>query len=252
MASGGLGTWAYLQYELAKHCDKDEHRMILLHSARDFCIQVLKEKDGNDVNDNIIMTTESMSILPNVDIGAHLMLVAVYNELNEPYDGRGHLRVLLRKWKEANASDNGTNSNNNNRRNNLWYGRAGALQGIFFLRRELHSPIGAMDLAIDIAKELLEYLSGTEDAVADESIDDGMTIGRIGILYTLLGMEEEEWKILESSFPGCQKNVQSTIETNYLFLSPFQETNESDACDVSWASIIMIATILHPQVSICF
>ncbi|CAJ1934762.1 unnamed protein product [Cylindrotheca closterium] len=228
LATGSLGTFAYLQYELSKHCTNEEHRLRLLTSARDFCHEVLNtESDIKAENDEECdnETPGSMSILTNTEIGAHLLLTVVYNEMDQVYRGRDHLRMLLRIWKQANGGCH-LESNDNSKRNNLWYGRAGALQGIFFLRRELYSPTGARDLAIDIAKELLVQLS------ANSSIDgdDGMILGRIGILYTLLGMEEEEWNRLETEIPGCRQTVQGIIEANYIV------SVITDGCDPSWAT----------------
>jgi hypothetical protein len=203
LASGGLGSWAYLQYELSKHCEDASQQLLFLQSARDACLESLKRSTP----------TETMhatpSILTNSNLGARALLTVIYNQLSQPYDGRDHLRVLLDALeKNSEDSDNCT----------LWNGQAGALQGIFFLRRELASPKGASELAIRIAIKAIK--------LADKTEKGGMKHGKLGMLYTLLGLEEDEWKAVEAEIPGAKEQLKTIVDKHCI------SSNES--LDASW------------------
>jgi hypothetical protein len=201
IVGGGIGSWAYIQYEASKNVLFDEVSMI---SARDAALQALNHSEMFSSN-----SEQSISILTNSKLGAHALLAVSNNQLNQSFKGRLHLRILLKIWRETSIANP-----------DLWSGKAGALQGIFFLRRELASPEGATDLVISMAAGLLEALN------KPISGREGMKHGRIGILYTLLGLHQDEWKILEKEVPNAKQSINDIVSSNYL-----QSISSSD---ISW------------------
>eukprot|EP00980_Cylindrotheca_fusiformis_P020513 scaffold7572_cov118-Cylindrotheca_fusiformis.AAC.2 len=252
IASGNLlGIWAYLQYELSKHYSNDDNdddnnvdnnnetrrrlrqkqQIALLHSARDACLIVLQQQQQQAKEETTIdrennNNNNNPSIFTNPIIGAYTLLTVIYNELRQPYDGRDYLRLVLAEWRKICLGDGCPNMS-------LWNGQAGALQGIFFLRRELSSPMGGSELVIQImVKQLLLLLRRTNNNKM-MAVDNGMKYGWTGIYYTFLGIQDEEWDAIEIQVPNAKRDLHAMLVQDYV-ANDDDENGNDDWNDSSW------------------
>ena len=117
-------------------------------------------------------------------------------------------------------------------------GRAGALQALYWLRKEFDDADLAQDLVVDLAVKILDEGLSTastmnfhcrkflEEGHYDESevlfwvLDSqgahkaylGASRGVVGILHTLLGLSNQDWELLEEQIPNAKRHVRNTID----------------------------------------
>jgi hypothetical protein len=112
------------------------------------------------------------------------------------------------------------------------YGRAGALQTIFFLRKELGEPALRTDVVVALAKQILSegrrYATKHHDTVQlpllwkwHDSKYLGAAHGVVGILHVLLSLREQEWAAVNEHGQDYRAHVRETIRklSNYCWPS---------------------------------
>jgi len=136
-------------------------------------------------------------------------------------------------------------------------GRAGALQAIWWLRKEFGDDCLGRELAVSLAVRILEeglstaasmgfhnYQDSHDSLVEDHSFNGGSEIlfwvcdshgsykaylgaarGVVGILQTLLGLTHEDWEWVEQRISNARRYLRNTID---VFLSTTREGIASD------------------------
>jgi hypothetical protein len=246
LTTGGLGPWAYLQLELSRQPLYKKDRLVYLLAARDACLEALQTCQPQQ---------ESVSLLTNEWVGAKCVLAAVYYQLgdaNADTDADVDAQYTIASQQQARdvvewltqacaclAADEC----------DVLYGRAGALQAIYFLRQELKEETIGHEFVLETVKAMIlqglktsnsqqqqqqqQQLSdatktnnGSKKQLATTTICPSMLLWRfrgtpflgtahgvVGILHTLLGLTREEWTWLDNELPRVKEVVQQAIDS---------------------------------------
>ena len=221
--TGRLGVACYLPLLIAEQLPERE-AVEYLEDAKQSAIHALQETP-KDFSGGGSTTTKKfrVTLLEGAWVGAKAMLAVICDRLSQTSEAQAHASELLQTLDEA--VDRLPPSDCD-----ILYGRAGALQVIWFLRVHLRESRHnfqeqSKPLVIKWAKEIL--LEGMERSLKtrgrqQQREEDGAAIslplvwewkgkaylgaahGIVGILHSLLGLAEDEWSELEDAFGKAQ------------------------------------------------
>jgi lantibiotic modifying enzyme len=155
-------------------------------------------------------------------------LAAIEYQLGEPKKAQGHAQEVVQRLSRECSSTSFPPGDCE-----VLYGRAGALQAIFYLRTELQDLSLGQDFCIATAKHILRQglreAQQQQDAGGGslpllwrwhEKVYLGAAHGIVGILQTLLYLQTEEWQAIEREIPNIKRTIESTIDalTRYCCL----------------------------------
>lgn len=203
---GALGPRAYLRLRMAQHLqsfghqqlEKMEHEVILelqqeALKVTQKAVQIETEQYSRQ------RRTPRVSLLESSYVGSKALLAALYQHVGEFQKAQQEALELLNFLSKSQAVMEGTECE-------VLYGRAGAMQAILFLRRELHQEtLGSAELVV-LAKDII--LQGLR--IANENNKNttslpllwqwhdktylGAAHGIVGILHTLLCLSPSEFQ----------------------------------------------------------
>jgi hypothetical protein len=265
--TGGLGSWAYLQFQLSLETQNEQERWTLLQSAKDAALETLKTTKSNKA-----ACLSSISIFTNECIGARAMLAVIHNALgSNETTNRQQVQQYTNLVLEELAASSSTRPAEECE---LLYGRAGGMQAIFFLRHALgNQSIGiseCLEMAIAILKEgkrnSQQYKKSHGHAPPLVWKWRGTTFlgaahGTVGILMSLLGLSDLEMDFLEQEVPNAKGMIRRTIDSLEGFCYPsgnLQVTMDGNAGadrQVQWAhgapGYVLLLVRAHQVYSSC-
>eukprot|EP00980_Cylindrotheca_fusiformis_P020514 scaffold7572_cov118-Cylindrotheca_fusiformis.AAC.3 len=243
--SGILGSQAFLQYSTWKTrrksqreetSDDVEELLLLAKASTKACLERLSSSESTS-------RSKSLSIWTNPTYGTRALLTVIYHQLQlgeACYQQLDHVEIFLEQIiADFDFHEDSIGSYN------VLTGLAGALQGVFFLRRELQRPDWAKKDVVRIAIQLLKQgqrlssASETEiplywgDPTSSE-IDWNISTGGPGILQTLLGLEMNEWNAIEKKIPNA---LESLLERSIQQLPSYGKMEYYSAADPNTAAI---------------
>ncbi|KAL3939466.1 MAG: hypothetical protein SGBAC_005814 [Bacillariaceae sp.] len=178
------------------------------------------------------------------------------------------------------------------RSNTVLSGRAGALQAIFWIRRQLEDPYWSQEAVIELTKQIVqggilpinsEVTITTEDTTHStgpespstasglpgrqsyrhgnfrppklpkiEHPREGAMMGQIGILHTLLNLTEKEWNMVEKQLPGSKQIVQTKLDSMTVPLLKAKHPKDPPLPCINWAHGATSLALLHIRASQVF
>lgn len=240
LLSGGLGVGVYLRIKLSETNTSFECSKEYLKSALEILwIRLRKESESSiDGDDNNI--SSHMSLLSNSFLGSRCLLVSLLSRLGQREEAYEVATSVLGKLSEL--YEKGT-SKDCDRDCSILFGLGGALQVIWFLRKELRDKTLGRDLALTLSYTIfLEGLQHQRDDGNDIESDNvtlrwkwngwpylGAATGSVGVLYALLGHTEDEWQELGDCLPDAKSFVKKTIENlaNHRYEAPLDSDSFS-------------------------
>ncbi|KAG7339083.1 lanthionine synthetase C-like protein [Nitzschia inconspicua] len=197
LLNGGIGISVYLRIKLSEletdPSKSEEHlKTALKHAQR--AVDDSMFDDGGGLH---------LSFISNDALGAQCLLVSIFRRLGKIDDAQNVARTVLKMLEDLLASDEKHDCS-------VLFGLAGALQAIWFLRNELSDMSFGSDLALTVSSAIL--LNGLEhsEKIRTSSLLMwewhgrsflGAGTGVVGILYSILGHNEEEWDSLNEYLP---------------------------------------------------
>ena len=216
--TGGLGPHVYLRLKLAQRIpandtdyNSSQERKALLVKAKHAADYALQQSASSSFR---------VSLLEGKWVGAKCLLAAIEHQLGNPKKAQNHAQEVVERLEQECSSlilPSGECE--------ILYGRAGALQAIFFLRSELQDSSLGQAFCIATAKHILrqglheaqrqQHISGGSLPLLwrwHEKIYLGAAHGIVGILQTLLYLQAVEWQAVEQDFPNILQTITKTIE----------------------------------------
>ena len=209
--TGSLGL-AYLSFEMAHFMPKE--KAYCLQDAKT-SVELFLETERSE--------RQRVTLLEGTWVGAKCLLAAICYNLND--DDNDNKKQANYYAMEVIEKLGHACSQLDEDECDVLYGRAGALQAIWFLRRQLEDPSLGESLAVRLSKEILK--EGILQAKKAHSYTKlpliwqwhdkpylGAAHGVVGILHTLLQLREEEWQRIEekNGLFQIRTKIQETIE----------------------------------------
>jgi lantibiotic modifying enzyme len=211
--TGSLGL-AYLSFEVAHFMPNE--KVYCLKDAKT-SVELLLE--------NIHSERQRVTLLQSTWVGAKCLLAAICYNLDDDDDDENNKKQANYYALEVIEKLGHACSQLDEDECDVLYGRAGVLQAIWFLRRQLEDPSLGERLAVRLSKEILkEGLRKAKEAQSSaklpllwqwhEKLYLGAAHGVVGILHTLLQLREEEWQQIEEQDElfHIRTKIQDTIE----------------------------------------
>ncbi len=240
LLSGGLGVGVYLRIKLSETNTSFECSKEYLKSALEILWTRLRKESESCVDDGDNNESSHMSFLSNPFLGSRCLLVSLLSRLGRREEAYEVATSVLGKLSEL--YEKGTHKDCD-RDCSILFGLGGALQVIWFLRKELRDKTLGRDLALTLSYTiLLEGLQHHRDDGNDIESDNltlrwkwngwpylGTGTGSVGILYALLGHTEDEWQELGDCLPDAKSFVKKTIENlaNHRYEAPLDSDSFS-------------------------
>lgn len=207
--NGGLGVSVYLRIKLSEieteTVATNEHLQRALKHALCAVEDALAEKSSKPYP----------SILSSDVVGAQCMLISLMNRLGRREDACRLADATLVKLVELYEIDTKHDCS-------IIFGLAGALQAIWFLRKELDDEEYGCDYVLTVSSAILmEGLNHQGKYQTDATLlwewHDrpflGAGTGATGVLYALLGHSEDEWMSLNECLPQAKEVIQQAIDS---------------------------------------
>lgn len=221
--NGGLGVGVYIRIKLSETSESSECSEEYLKNALEILWTRL-QKEADPSNDRTSHNESwHLSILSNPFLGSRCLLVSLLRRLDQHEEACEVAFSVLAKLGDLVKRDT---CNHSDRDCSVLFGLGGALQVIWFLRKELDDATFGRDLALTLSSKIL--LEGLQNAERDGNCTgDKRTIflwkwngwpylgtgtGSVGILYALLGHTEEEWEDLGECLPNAKGLVKNAID----------------------------------------
>jgi hypothetical protein len=156
-----------------------------------------------------------VSLFTGEFVGAKCLLSAILYKLGKKDEAYYHAGGLIATLEEACLDLPPSDCE-------VMYGRAGALQAIWFLRQELEDPTIGRNFSLATSQAILiEGLKNGREHETEsllmwkwrEKAFLGASHGAVGILHSLLGHSEEEWTFLEDALPRVKDVVRQAIDS---------------------------------------
>jgi lantibiotic modifying enzyme len=208
--SGALGPLVYLRFCLAKHLKETDSTAAnkLLNDALE--IAQVATKQENAVRPK---SHQRITLLEGPLFGAKAMLAAILHQMDRKEEALNEANDLISQLSELVEKVPSTECD-------VLYGRAGALQIILFLRKELECASLGKDVAVHLARHII--MEGRRNASASntglallwewhETKYLGAAHGVVGIIHTLLSLTPEELKSLEETY-SASSLIRQTID----------------------------------------
>jgi len=162
------------------------------------------------------LANEFLSVFSNDLVGSQCLLVSVLKRLGQKDEAMKVADQVLTSLFELYESFEPKHDCS------VLYGLSGALQAIWFLRRELEDEKLGSEFALTVSSNIL--LEGLEHSEKYESTSLlmwewrgrpflGAGTGAVGILFSLLGHSEEEWMSLNECLPRFMDVIRQSIDS---------------------------------------
>ena len=232
---GRLGILVYLRIKLATSSSSsssssingsEKQKSLLLSKARIEAERILQRAKKRSHSGRRFR----VSLLEGPYVGAICMLVHIMTLSGDRHSAMQYANELISQLSTVCNSMDASECE-------VLYGRAGALQGIFYVRQVLKDTTFASHFVVTMATHILqvglhtsqEYFKGSAKDAAipllwmwHDTAYLGAAHGVVGILQTLLYMTSQEWQQVERSSRGLEgilEKVQQTIDI--LISSPY-------------------------------
>jgi hypothetical protein len=209
LLNGGLGVAVYLRVKLSEIETNPSKASEYLNAALDYA-QAAVDDSRFDSGEK-----KYLSLISGDTIGSHCLLASVLLRLGKRDKAKTIADAVAAKLADLyEVCDKDDCS--------VLFGLAGALQAIWFLRKELCDPSFGREIALTISSTiLLEGLEHSEkydtNALLMWEWHDrpflGAGTGASGILYSLLGHTEEEWKSLDACLPRVLDVIRQCVDS---------------------------------------
>ena len=230
---GRLGILVYLRIKLATGgsssiINDTERKSSLLSKAKSEAESILQRAKKSCSNSG---RRFRVSLLEGPYVGAICMLVHILTFSGDSQGSRQYANELVSQLSNVCGSMDASECE-------VLYGRAGALQGIFYIRQVLNDTTFASDFVVNMATHILQVgLRTSQEYFTKASAKKyaaipllwmwhdtaylGAAHGVVGILHTLLYLTSQEWQQVERSrgLEGIQGKVQQSIDK--MISSPY-------------------------------
>lgn len=216
--TGALGPLVYLRLCLAKSLKKTDTTAAnqLLNDALE-----IAQAATNLENTVLPKSHQRITLLEGSFFGAKAMLAALLNQMDRKEEALKKANDLISQLSKLADMVPSTECD-------VLYGRAGAIQVILFLRKELECASLGKEAAIHLGRHIIlegrRYASTSNTELAllwkwHESKYLGAAHGVVGILHTLLSLTSEELKSLEETY-SARSLIRQTIDQLDTFCWP--------------------------------
>jgi hypothetical protein len=218
--SGGIGPWVFLQSRFTRHLMTNPagcriKAMKHLQSAREAAREALTDAETRK-------GPFHPSILTGEWVGSKCLFASVLYNSGDVPAARKHAEEVISRLESA-------CSTNAHLECDVMYGRAGALQAVWYLRQELEDPTFGREIALSISLTIL--MEGLKCARAKNNgwlllwdwrgqVFLGAANGVTGILHSILGHSEEELDLLEAHLPRFRDAIKHTIDNLHQHRHP--------------------------------
>jgi lantibiotic modifying enzyme len=216
--SGALGPLVFLRFHLAKRlkCTDSTTAKKLLNDALE-----IAQTATNLENSVHPKSHQRITLLEGHFFGAKAMLAAILHQMDRTEEALNEANDLISQLSELAEKVPSTECD-------VLYGRAGALQIILFLRKELECASLGKDVAVQLARHIImegrRYASACNIGLSllwewHETKYLGAAHGVVGILHTLLSLTPDELKFLEETY-SAKSLIRQTIDQLDSFCWP--------------------------------
>ena len=206
---GGLGPHVYLRYQMAKVCNNEEQRLRLLIDAKkaaEYCYRSVVSPSSSSFR---------VSLLEGKQVGALCLLAAIDYQLGLSGTTQYSPSYIISLLEEHTYSLPSCECE-------VLYGRAGTIQAMLWLRQEWDDPTIGRDLVVKLAIEILEEGQKRRQRVDNNNtrvvswewhgqIYLGAAHGIVGILQTLLSLQQHDWTAIRQRIPTALQTIQAAI-----------------------------------------
>jgi lantibiotic modifying enzyme len=208
--TGALGPLVYLRFYLAKSLKKTDTT-----AANQLLNDALQLAQAATNLENAVRPKchQRITLLEGRFVGAKAMLAAILHQMDRKEEALKEANDLISQLCALAERVPSTECD-------VLYGRAGAIQVILFLRKELECATLGKDAAVHLARHIImegrRYASASNTGLAllwkwHETKYLGAAHGVVGILHTLLSLTPQELKSLEEAYTASSL-IRKTID----------------------------------------